>query len=169
MDRTEARETAFKALFQLEFAPNEEKEFYEALAIENAVEEDTKIQQRRLTYIQDAVKGTRDHLAEIDELITAHLKKGWTLNRLSTADRNILRLAVYEMLFAEKKLSAGIIINEAVELAKKYSEDESRRFINGILDAIGKRAAKSKSETDSETKSETNLETDSDESVSDSQ
>lgn len=169
MDRTEARETAFKALFQLEFAPNEEKEFYEALAIENAVEEDTKIQQRRLTYIQDAVKGTRDHLAEIDELITAHLKKGWTLNRLSTADRNILRLAVYEMLFAEKKLSAGIIINEAVELAKKYSEDESRRFINGILDAIGKRAAKSKSETDSETKSETNLENDSDESVSDSQ
>ena len=169
MDRTEARETAFKALFQLEFAPNEEKEFYEALAIENAVEEDTKIQQRRLTYIQDAVKGTRDHLAEIDKLITAHLKKGWTLNRLSTADRNILRLAVYEMLFAEKKLSAGIIINEAVELAKKYSEDESRRFINGILDAIGKRAAKSKSETDSETKSETNLETDSDESVSDSQ
>lgn len=166
MDRTEARETAFKALFQLEFAPNDEKEFYEALAIENAVEEDTKIQQRRLTYIQDAVKGTRDHLAEIDELITAHLKKGWTLDRLSTADRNILRLAVYEMLFAEKKLSAGIIINEAVELAKKYSEDESRRFINGILDAIGKRAAaKSKSET----KSETNLETDSDESVSDSQ
>lgn len=172
MDRTEARETAFKALFQLEFAPNEEKEFYEALAIENAVEEDTKIQQRRLTYIQDAVKGTRDHLAEIDELITAHLKKGWTLNRLSTADRNILRLAVYEMLFAEKKLSAGIIINEAVELAKKYSEDESRRFINGILDAIGKRAA-AKSETDSDNKSETDAETKSeiksDESVSDSQ
>lgn len=146
MDRTEARETAFKALFQLEFAPNDEKEFYEALAIENAVEEDTKIQQRRLTYIQDAVKGTRDHLAEIDELITAHLKKGWTLKRLSTADRNILRLAVYEMLFAEKKLSAGIVINEAVELAKKYSEDESRRFINGILDAIGKRA-KTKTES----------------------
>lgn len=172
MDRTEARETAFKALFQLEFAPNEEKEFYEALAIENAVEEDTKIQQRRLTYIQDAVKGTRDHLAEIDELITVHLKKGWTLKRLSTADRNILRLAVYEMLFAEKKLSAGIVINEAVELAKKYSEDESRRFINGILDAIGKRAA-AKSETDSDNKSETDAETksetDSDESVSDSQ
>ena len=168
MDRTEARETAFKALFQLEFAPSDEKEFYEALAIENAVEEDTKIQQRRLTYIQDAVKGTRDHLAEIDELITAHLKKGWTLKRLSTADRNILRLAVYEMLFAEKKLSAGIVINEAVELAKKYSEDESRRFINGILDAIGKRAA-AKSETDSDNKSATKSEIDSDEIVSDSQ
>ncbi len=163
MDRTEARETAFKALFQLEFAPNEEKEFYEALAIENAVEEDTKIQQRRLTYIQDAVKGTRDHLTEIDELITAHLKKGWTLKRLSTADRNILRLAVYEMLFAEKKLSAGIIINEAVELAKKYSEDESRRFINGILDAIGKRA-RAKSETTAD-----EIVSSSDESVSDSQ
>lgn len=142
MDRTEARETAFKALFQLEFTPNDEEEFYEALAIENAVEEDTKVPQRRLTYIQDAVKGTREHLTEIDELLKAHLKKGWALTRLSTADRNILRLAIYEMLFAEKKLSAGIIINEAVELAKKYGEDDSRRFINGILDAIGKEEQK---------------------------
>ena len=94
MDVTEARETAFKALFQLEFAPNDETEFYEKLSIENAIEEDTKVQQRRLTYIEDAVKGTRANLAEIDEIIKSRLKKGWTLNRLSTADRNILRLAV---------------------------------------------------------------------------
>ena len=145
MDVTEARETAFKALFQLEFAPNDETEFYEKLSIENAIEEDTKVQQRRLTYIEDAVKGTRANLAEIDEMIKSRLKKGWTLNRLSTADRNILRLAVYEMVFAEKKISVSVIINEAIELAKKYGADDSSRFINGILDAIGNRDA----ETDS--------------------
>ncbi len=137
MDVTEARETAFKALFQLEFAPNDETEFYEKLSIENAIEEDTKVQQRRLTYIEDAVKGTRANLAEIDEMIKSRLKKGWTLSRLSTADRNILRLAVYEMVFAEKKIPVSVAINEAIELAKKYGADDSSRFINGILNAIG--------------------------------
>lgn len=145
MDVTEARETAFKALFQLEFAPNDETEFYEKLSIENAIEEDTKVQQRRLTYIEDAVKGTRANLAEIDEMIKSRLKTGWTLNRLSTADRNILRLAVYEMVFAEKKIPVSVAINEAIELAKKYGADNSSRFINGILNAIGNRDA----ETDS--------------------
>ena len=134
---TEARETSFKALFQLEFAPNDETEFYEKLSIENAIEEDTKVQQRRLTYIEDAVKGTRANLAEIDEMIKSRLKKGWTLSRLSTADRNILRLAVYEMVFAEKKIPVSVAINEAIELAKKYGADDSSRFINGILNAIG--------------------------------
>ena len=143
MDRSEARETAFKALFQLDFTPTDEAEFYEALAIENAVdcavEEEMKVQQRRLTYIENTVKGTRSNLTEIDETITPYLKTGWTLERLATADRNILRLAVYEMQFAEKPLSPGIVINEAVELAKKYgADDSSSRFINAVLNAIHK-------------------------------
>lgn len=141
MDRTEARETAFKALYQLEFTPGDEEEFYESLAIENAIEEGTKVQQRRLTYIENAVKGTRKYLKEIDEMIKPYLKKGWTLERLSTADRNIIRLAVYEMKFAEDKLSAGIAINEAVEIAKKYGADGSSRFVNGILNAIANELA----------------------------
>lgn len=136
MDRTEARETAFKALYQLEFTPVDEEDFYESLSIENAIEEGKKVQQRRLTYIENAVKGTRKYLKEIDEMIKPYLKKGWTLERLSTADRNIIRLAVYEMKFAEDKLSAGIAINEAIELAKKYGADGSSRFVNGILNAI---------------------------------
>ncbi len=143
MDRSEARETAFKALFQLDFTPTDEAEFYETLAIENAVdcavEEEMKVQQRRLTYIENTVKGTRSNLTEIDETITPYLKTGWTLGRLATADRNILRLAVYEMEFAEKPLSPGIVINEAVELAKKYgADDSSSRFINAVLNAIHK-------------------------------
>jgi len=143
MDRSEARETAFKALFQLDFTPTDEAEFYEALAIENAVdcavEEEMKVQQRRLTYIENTVKGTRANLTKIDETITPYLKTGWTLERLATADRNILRLAVYEMEFAEKPLEPGIVINEAVELAKKYgADDSSSRFINAVLNAIHK-------------------------------
>ena len=141
MDRTEAREVAFKALYQLEFTPSDEEDFYETLAIENAVEEGTKVQQRRLTYIEDAVKGTRKYLTEIDEIIKPYLKKGWTLDRLATVDRNILRLAVYEMHFAEDKLSMGIAINEAVNLAKKYGADGSSRFVNGVLNSIGKNLA----------------------------
>ena len=138
MDRSEARETAFKALFQLDFTPTDEEEFYENLAIENAVDVAT-VQQRRLTYIENTVKGTRANLTAIDEIIAPYLKTGWTIERLATADRNILRLAVYEMHFAEKPVAAGVAINEAVELAKKYgAEDSSSRFINAVLNAIHK-------------------------------
>lgn len=136
MNRTKARETAFKALFQLDFAPEEEKNFYEELSIENALEEGKVPPKRRMAYIESTVKGTRANLEKIDEIITPHLKKGWTLKRLSAAERNILRLAVFEMLFAEEKVAAGIIINEAVELAKQYGEDESSRFVNAVLSAI---------------------------------
>lgn len=137
MNPTQAREIAFKALFQLEFTPRNEEEYYQELAVEIAVDEEI-VENRRLTYIKNAVKGTRENLPEIDEMIKSRLKKGWTLSRLSTADRSILRLAVYEMIFAEPKIPTGVVINEAVELAKQYGADESSRFINGILDAINR-------------------------------
>ena len=89
-------------------------------------------------YIETSVKGARAHLKEIDEIITANLKQGWQLPRIMAADRNILRLAVYEMKFIEPALAKNIIINEAVELAKKYGTDDSSRFVNGILESISK-------------------------------
>ena len=136
----DAREAAFRALFQLDFtqADSEEKDLYEEISIENALEDFGKLSVKHLEQLEDKVKGTRLHLAEIDELIQKNLKKGWTLKRLATADRNILRLAVYEMIFAEDKLEKGIAISEAVRLAKKYSADNSRNFVNGILEAITK-------------------------------
>ena len=136
----DAREAAFRALFQLDFtqADSEEKDLYEEISIENALEDFGKLSVKHLQQLEDKVKGTRLHLAEIDELIQKNLKKGWTLKRLATADRNILRLAVYEMIFAEDKLEKGIAISEAVRLAKKYSADNSRNFVNGILEAITK-------------------------------
>ena len=138
--RSVAREAAFKALFQLEFNDGEEteREFYENLAVETATEESEKLSQKNLLYVSDAVTGTRAHLQEIDEIIKSYLKKNWSLARIATADRNSLRLAVYELKFAEDKNPSAVIINEAVELAKKYGTDESGRFVNGILDAISK-------------------------------
>lgn len=144
MSRTFARETAFRALFQLDFNRGEieERDLYEALAIGGAIDiasefdEDQVLTKKNLSYIGETVKKVMAHLEEIDEIIKAHLKKNWTLSRLASSDRNILRLAVYELKFAEEKVSAGVAINEAVNLAKKYGTDDSWRFVNGILNAI---------------------------------
>ena len=87
-------------------------------------------------FIEANVKGTRAHLDDIDAIISAHLKEGWQLARLMATDRNILRLAVFEMKFVQPPIPKGILINEAVELAKKYGNDDSPRFVNGILEAI---------------------------------
>ena len=139
MSRKFAREAAFKALFQLDFNFEEERrEEFEDLAIETMFEDNPRLTKKDLAYIESTVKGTRARLEEIDGIITAHLKEGWQLPRLMAADRNILRLAVYEMKFVEPALPKGVAINEAVELAKRYGTDDSGRFVNGILESISK-------------------------------
>lgn len=140
MSRKLAREAAFKALFQLDFNFEEEKrEDCENLAIETMFDDEPKLTSKKdFEYIESTVKGTRANLEEIDAIITAHLKQGWQLPRIMAADRNILRLAVYEMKFVESTLPKSIAINEAVELAKKYGTDDSSRFVNGILESISK-------------------------------
>ena len=140
MSRRLAREAAFKALFQLDFNFEEDRrEYCENLAIETMFDDEAKLTSRKdFEYIEMTVKGTRTHLQEIDEIITSHLKEGWQLARIMAADRNILRLAVYEMKFLEPTLQKNIVINEAVELAKRYGTDDSGRFVNGILESISK-------------------------------
>jgi N utilization substance protein B len=139
MSRKLAREAAFKALFQLDFNFEEDnREYCENLAIETMFDDESKLTSLKdRAYIESAVKGARAHLEEIDEIITAHLK-AWTLPRIMASDRNILRLAVYEMKFVEPAIPKGVVINEAVELAKKYGTDDSSRFVNGILESISK-------------------------------
>ena len=143
MSRTLAREAAFKALFQLDFNAGEvdERETYEELAVENAIEDAKengkgKLNRENLIYINETVRSVMARRDDIDKVIRIFLREDWTLNRLAAADRNILRLAVYELKIAEKKVPKGVAINEAVELAKKYGTDDSARFVNGILDAI---------------------------------
>jgi N utilization substance protein B len=144
MSRTLARETAFRALFQLDFNHGEieEREMYETLAIGTSIEaaeefnSDDDLNNENLRYVSETFTKVRARLEEIDEIIQSHLRKNWTLSRLASADRNILRLAIYELKFAEDKVPVGVAINEAVKLAKRYGTDDSGRFVNGILDAI---------------------------------
>ena len=74
-------------------------------------------------------------MTDIDSLISA-CSKDWKLKRMATVDRNVTRMAVFEIRFAEEKLAPKIAINEAVELAKKYGTDDSGRYVNGILGAM---------------------------------
>lgn len=102
--------------------------------LESALEEDDK------EYIAATVVGTMENKVDIDNLINAQAKR-WSTLRMMSADKNILRMGVYELRFAEPKTEAVIVINEAVELAKLYGDAESYKFVNAILDAIYKKKA----------------------------
>ena len=84
-------------------------------------------------YINGVVNGVREHAEEIDEMISGCLRN-WTLDRISKVDYAVIRLAVYEMVYSG--LPAGIAINEAVELTRKYSTESSCSFVNGVLGTI---------------------------------
>lgn len=88
-------------------------------------------------YAVDCAKGIIAHKDEIDEKISAHLKTGWKIERISKTALAILRVAIYEMLFAEE-VPVSVSINEAVELSKKYSYEDDTAFINGLLGAVAK-------------------------------
>ena len=87
-------------------------------------------------YAKELALGVFNTKDDLDEIIASHLKKGWTLKRISKPSLSILRLALYEMTYVDS-VPSSVAINEAVELAKKYTIDESK-FINGILGAISR-------------------------------
>ena len=139
MSRRQAREAALQALFQLDLNHGEEgqQEQYETLAIDTVLGEAEKMSAHDREFVNTLVHGTRAHLAEIDSLIAAS-SKDWKIERMATVDRNITRLAAFEIRFSEEKLTPNIAINEAVELVKKYGTDDSSRYVNGILGAMMK-------------------------------
>lgn len=128
MGRRESRETALQILFQLEF--NEVLE-------ERSLDHFWKNRKgQNSEYVQELIKGVVSNKDEIDSLIQSY-SKNWRLARMLYIDRNILRLAVYELLF-EGEMPVAVAINEAVELGKKFGSNESAKFINGLLDALSK-------------------------------
>ncbi|MCQ4727248.1 transcription antitermination factor NusB [Anaerotignum faecicola] len=133
MSRTNARKNAFSLLFQLDFFNNEEIDNSKKIFFD----ENPDIGGGDMDYIVRAVDGTVEHISDIDKIISENLK-GWTIERLNKVDLAILRLAVYEMLY-DDETPDGIVINEAVEIAKKYSSDQAPGFINGILGKISQR------------------------------
>jgi len=104
-----------------------------------AEEEDIQDTNKKdLSYAQLLVEGTREQVAAIDEELNG-LSKDWTVDRMAAIDRNLLRMAVYEMYYSETPVPAAVVINEAVELAKGYGSDDSPAFINGMLGALVKK------------------------------
>jgi len=104
--------------------------YYDALYSEEQLARDP--------FVLDLVRGTVEHLAEIDGRITRHAEH-WRMERMPAVDRNILRLAVYEMTRAGTP--APVSIDEALELARKFSGEESVQFVNGVLDAVRREIA----------------------------
>lgn len=130
MSRRQAREVALQALFQLDF--NESKQ---EAAVDAALGESAVLADRDREYTRSIVEGTQKNIGEIDAMITKYSRE-WKVDRMSGVDRNIARIAVFEMKFGDEKMAPNIIINEAVELAKKFGTDDSSRFVNGILGAM---------------------------------
>lgn len=130
--RRQSRELALQILFQIEFAPQiEYAEFLEVF--EQTFDEET------INYADMLINGVKDNREKIDE----HIQSGtqhWKVGRMAIVDRNILRMAAFEMKYLSEPIKPNIVINEAVELAKKYGSTESGGFVNGILDQIAKQA-----------------------------
>jgi len=133
MSRRKAREMAVQALFQLEFNPGVTND--EALSLVFSERED--VNDNTKSYARSLVEGTCVHLAAIDEYIS-ELSREWKIDRMAGVDRNITRMAIYEMQYSVERLQPGVAINEAVELAKTFGTEDSSRFINGILGSIVK-------------------------------
>ena len=130
MTRREIRELIFKMVFRVEF--NDETEIPEQLrlfmdTLESAGEEDR-------TYIEHKVQDILAHLEEIDAIIDSSAQN-WKTSRMAKVELTLIRLAVYEIRF-EEDIPTGVAINEAVELAKAYGEDNSASFVNGVLARI---------------------------------
>jgi N utilization substance protein B len=129
--RRKAREIAVQSLFQSEFAP--QLSLKEIISATELAEYDSE----SIKFAEDLLAGIKDKRPQIDSRIQA-ASQHWKLERMASVDRNILRLAVYELEFAIDKIQPAIIINEAIEIAKVFGTQDSASFINGILDQIRK-------------------------------
>ena len=127
MSRRELREQIFKMLFRIEFHEGMEMEEQMRLFLE----EEEEISKEDSEYIRNKYENIVEHLEEIDASINEK-EKGWKTSRMAKVELSLIRLAVYEIQYDED-IPAGVAINEAVELAKKYGADSSPAFINGVL------------------------------------
>lgn len=131
MNKSTIREITFKLLYSIEIQKNMEEEdldlFFEDIELDS---------QKVKEEIKDDVNKIKSNNDEIIKQISNNLKSDWKLDRISKVNLALLKLAIYEMLY--KKVPYKVVINEVVELAKKYGEDTSSSFINGVLATIVK-------------------------------
>ena len=129
MTRTETRELTFELLYSLEIQKNEKSEYSEQ--IEMFLNEQEINQEKAKTYINQTILGINENEEEILKLISQNLKEKWDISRISKVNTALLKLATYEIVY--KKLPYKVVVNEVVEIAKKYGDENSPSFINGIL------------------------------------
>lgn len=137
LSRREIRQMAIQALFPLDF--NQELTKQDAILHAIELEHEDMIDEEKEhfvpTYLDLLVTGVCEHKAEMDEMIQKYLRPGWTLKRLPKMDVTILRLALFEMLYVDN-VPNKVVLNEAIELTKTFSDDQSRKFVNGILSNV---------------------------------
>ena len=121
MSRTKGRLCAFHLLYQ------------EMISL--YFQEHPEVSEQERAFAEKRFRGTLAHLPQIDERLSG-CAKGWSINRMNRVDLAILRLAVYELCYETQDVPAGVAINEAVELAKRFSSDKAPSFINGVLGAM---------------------------------
>lgn len=126
LNRTEAREKIMVILYQIDFYVKEGMSY----DIDEVIKENLEIDNK---FVRDVVYGVIKNIESIDKIITKYLDN-WDLERLGKTDKAILRLGTYEMLYYDTP--KVVVINEAVELAKKYSDDKIVKLINAVLDKI---------------------------------
>ncbi len=132
MNRTAIREQTFKLIYSLEIQKQENLEE----AIELYEESNEITDEKAKEYIKNVIFGIRENKNEIVHQIEINLKAEWKIERISKVDLAILKLAIYELNYTE--IPFKVAINEAVELAKKYGEDTSKNFVNGVLASVVK-------------------------------
>lgn len=126
--RTQAREMALQLLYKRDLNPEELD------LLLNSFWEEKPVPPEVREYAERLVRGTLEHREEIDSLLSKYTEH-WELHRMAVVDRNILRFSTYELLYLEE-IPPKVVINEAVNIAKKFSQEESGKFVNGILDKI---------------------------------
>ncbi len=126
--RRKARAIILQALYEIDSAGHPAQQVIDNLIAANRLPDDNQV------FVRQSIDGIMCHQKQLDE----HIKRfapSWPISQLSAIDRNILRLAIFELLIDNKE-PVSIIINEAVELAKKFGSDNSARFVNGVLSSV---------------------------------
>ena len=129
--RTKARECALQALYQIDITKSDYKD-----TLVDYWQRNDEIEASIIEFASILVTGTIENLEAIDKAISGYATN-WNIKRMAVVDRNVLRLASYELLFM-KDIPLKVSINEAVDMAKKYGDRDSGKFVNGILDKISK-------------------------------
>jgi len=128
LSRRLARQVAFQTLFQIDLANSDVETALEQRLDDAALDVDNQ------EYVKEVVRGVMQKLPALDAQISA-VSKGWQVHRLGFVDRNILRLAIYEIVFMDE-IPVRVAVNEAVELAKEFGDEEAPKFINGLLGTV---------------------------------